>query len=284
MKVVIVTEPVRAYGLELVSELCREGYFVIAITKSATDAELVSKTVTHRYDFAQIETIVGNFNSIASLRQIVLNIKLLATQYRFNSIYAVICNQEKVYDEFQLNEDGIERIFFENYLTNIFLCESLIEYLQKEPSSKIICPTLPQNQLVGINLKDLYRQNSFTPQSAMRQAKFANALMVGYFNVLYNQGSNKVTGLLYHSKDVSSDEELVKEKEQGRLARLLNKPTEFESIMQTIIALVNLKNYTSICYKDSKPVQAPSIVSNKEMGEKFWLVSEKISRLKYFSW
>ncbi len=282
MKIVVVTDPVRSYGIEMVSELCREGYFVIAITKNAKDSEMVYKTVTHRYDFAQIETIVGDFSSISSLRQIVLNIKLLATKYKFDSIYAIICNQEKVYEEFKLNEDGIERTFFENYLTNIFLCESLIDFLQKEPSSKIICPTLPQNQLVGISLKDLYREKAYTPQSAIRQAKFANALMVGYFNVLYNTGDNKVTGLLYEARDVSTDEELDKEKEQGRLARLLNRPTEFESIMHTIIALVNLKNYTSICYKNSKPTQAPSIVSNKEMGEKFWLISEKISRLKYF--
>ena len=282
MKIVVVTDPVRSYGIEMVSELCREGYFVIAITKNAKDSEMVYKTVTHRYDFAQIETIVGDFSSISSLRQIVLNIKLLATKYKFDSIYAIICNQEKVYEEFKLNEDGIERTFFENYLTNIFLCESLIDFLQKEPSSKIICLTLPQNQLVGISLKDLYREKAYTPQSAIRQAKFANALMVGYFNVLYNTGDNKVTGLLYEARDVSTDEELDKEKEQGRLARLLNRPTEFESIMHTIIALVNLKNYTSICYKNSKPTQAPSIVSNKEMGEKFWLISEKISRLKYF--
>ena len=273
MKVVIVTDPVRSYGLEMVSELCREGYFVIAITKDAKDSEMVYKTVTHRYNFAQIETIVGNFESIRNLRQIILNIKLLATEHKFDSIYAIICNQEKVFDSFQLNEDGIERTFFYNYLTNIFICESLIDFLKKEKGSKIICPTLPQNQLVGINLKDLYRQKMYTPQDAIRQAKFANALMIGYFNVQYNVGENKVTGLLYEARDVASDEELDKEKEQGRIARLLNKPTEFESIMNTIIGLVNLKTYTSICYKNSKPIQAPSIVANKSMGEKFWTLS-----------
>ncbi len=282
MKVVIVTDPVRSYGLEMVSELCREGYFVIAITKDAKDSEMVYKTVTHRYNFAQIETIVGNFESIRNLRQIILNIKLLATEHKFDSIYAIICNQEKIFDSFQLNEDGIERTFFYNYLTNIFICESLIDFLKKEKGSKIICPTLPQNQLVGINLKDLYRQKMYTPQDAIRQAKFANALMIGYFNVQYNVGENKVTGLLYEARDVASDEELDKEKEQGRIARLLNKPTEFESIMNTIIGLVNLKTYTSICYKNSKPIQAPSIVANKSMGEKFWTLSEKLSRLKYY--
>ncbi len=282
MKVVIVTEPIKRYGLDMVIELCRLGYFVIAITKNAKDAEMVYKTVMHRYDYAQIETFVGNFDSISSLRQIVLNVKLLATKYKFDSIYSIICNQESIYPQFELNEDGIEKTFFENYLTNIFICESLIDFLQKEQGSKIICPTLQQNQLLPINFNDLYREKAYSAQSALRQAKFANALMVGQFNERYNVGENKVIGLLYHSRDVVDDNELNTEKEQGKLAKLLNKPTEFESIQNTIIALVNLKTYTSICYKNSKPVEAPSVVANKEMGEKFWMLSEKISKLKYY--
>ena len=283
MKVVVVLDPVRAYGVELVSELCREGYFVIAVAKDARDSEMVYKTVTHRYNFAQIETFVGSFENIRSLRQIILNIKLLATEHNFDSIYAIICNQEKMYEEFKLNEDNIERTFIYNYLANIFICESLIDFLQKESASKIILPTLPQSQLVGINLKDLYREKKYNPQEAIRQAKFANALMVGYFNTLYNVGQNKVAGLLYESRDVAKDEDIDKEKEQGRIARLLNKPTEHENIMRTILALVNLRSHTSICYKNAKPVSPPSIVANKAMGEKFWVLSEKISRLKYFS-
>jgi hypothetical protein len=91
----------------MVSELCREGYFVIAIVKNATESELVYKTITHRYNFAQIETIVGNFESIRSLRQIVLNVKLLSTKHKFDSIYAIICNQEKIYSEFKMNDKDL---------------------------------------------------------------------------------------------------------------------------------------------------------------------------------
>ena len=284
MKVVIVTDPIRAYGLEMVSELCREGYFVIAIVKNATDSELVYKTVTHRYDFAQIETIVGNFESIRSLRQIVLNVKLLSTKHKFDSIYAIICNQEKIYNEFKLNEDMIEYNFFYNYLTNIFLCESLIDFLKKESGSRVIVPTLPQSQLLGINLSDIYREKAFKPQDANRQAKFANALMVGYFNHLYKTGKeDSVQAVMYETRDVQKDEEYDKEKAQGRFARLLNKPTEFETLMNTIIGLVNVKSISSMCYKNSRPVSAPNVVHNKEMGEKFWQVSQKLSRLKYFS-
>ena len=284
MKVVIVTDPIRAYGLEMVSELWRVGYFVIAIVKNATESELVYKTITHRYNFAQIETIVGNFESIRSLRQIVLNVKLLSTKHKFDSIYAIICNQEKIYSEFKMNEDMIEYNFFYNYLTNIFLCESLIDFLKKENGSRVIIPTLPQSQLLGINLNDIYRERAFRPQDANRQAKFANALMAGYFNHLYNTDKeDSVKAVLYETRDVAKDEEYDKEKAQGRLARLLNKPTEFETFMNTIIGLVNVKSISGMCYKNSRPVSAPNVVHNKEMGEKFWKVSQKLSRLKYFS-
>ena len=282
MKVVVVTEPIRSYGLEMVCELAREGYFVIAIVKNAKDSELVFKTVTHRYDFAQIKTIVGDFESIRSLRQIVLNIKLLATKHKFDSIHALICNQEKLYPEFKLNEDAIEYNFFYNYLTNIFLCESLREFLDKG-GSRVIMPTISQGQLLGINYDDMFRERNFTPQNANRQAKFANVLMASHFNRLYKTNDEKsAQAVLYESKDVNKDEGFDKEKSQGRLARFFNKPTEFESLMNTIIALVNVKSFNALCYKDSKPISAPSFVNNVEMGEKFWKASQKLSRLQYF--
>lgn len=282
MKVVVVTDPVRAYGLEMVSELAREGYFIIAIVKNAKDSEMVYKTVTHRYSFAQIVTVVGDFESIRSLRQVVLNIKLLATKHKFDKIHALICNQEKLYPEFKLNEDQIEYNFFYNYLTNIFLCESLREFLDKG-GSRVILPVLPQSQLLGINPNDMFREKNFTPQSANRQAKYANAMMASYFNHLYKTNDEtSAQAVLYETRDVSKDEDFEKQKKQGRFARLFNKPTELESLMNTIIAIVNLKSFTSNCYKDTKPVAFPNVMKNIEIGEKFWQASQKLARLKYF--
>ena len=247
----------------MVSELCREGYFVIAIARDAKESEFIKKTVTHRYDFAQIETFVGSYDSIRSLRQVVLNIRLLATEHKFDGIYAILCNQERVYAEFKYNEDKIERTFMENYLTNIL-------------------PTLSQNQLVGINMADIYRERSYDPQSAIRQCKFANAMMAGYINASLNVGEHPVRAILYEARDVATDEELDKEKPQGRFARMFNKPTEFDVLMNTIIATVNDKSRGGVCYKASKPIAAPTVCANKDLCEKFWLLSEKISKLKYF--
>ena len=282
MKVVIVTDATRAFGIDMVSELCREGYFVIAIAKDAKESEFIKKTVTHRYNFAQIETFVGTYDSIRALRQIVLNIRLLATEHKFDGIYAILCNQERVYPEFKFNEDKIERTFMENYLTNIFLAESLLDFLKNEKDSRVIMPTLPQNQLVGINMRDIYRERSYDPQSAIRQCKFANAMIAGYINAQFNVGENPVRAILYEARDVATDEELDKEKPQGKLARLFNKPTEFEVLMNTIIATINDKSRGGVCYKASKVVVAPAVCANKELCEKFWLLSEKISKLKYF--
>lgn len=282
MKVVIVTDAIRAFGIDMVSELCREGYFVIAIARDAKESEFIKKTVTHRYSFAQIETFVGTLDSIRALRQVVLNIRLLATEHKFDGIYAILCNQERVYSEFKFNEDMIERTFMENYLANIFLAESLLDFLQREKDSRIILPTLPQNQLVGININDIYRERAYDPQSAIRQCKFANAMMAGYINANFNVGENPVRAILYEARDVATDEELDNEKPQGKIARMFNKPTEFEILMNTIIATVNDKSRDGVCFKASKPTATPAVCANKDLCEKFWLISEKISKLKYF--
>ncbi len=282
MKVVVVTDAMRSFGLDMVSELCREGYFVIAIARNGKESELIKKTVLHRYGFAQIETFVGSFSTVREMRQIVLNIRLLATEHRFDGIYALLCNQERVYGKYKLNEDGIERSYMENYFVNIFLADSLMDFLQKEKDSRIIVPTLAQSQLVGINMNDMFNKDAFEPQSVVRQCKFANAMMAGYINATYNVGETPVRAVLYEARDVATDDELDNEKEQGKLARFLNKPTEFETLMNTIIAAINDKARGITCYRASKPVQPPSICANKEVCEQFWLMSQKVTKLRYF--
>lgn len=284
MKVVIITDAIRAFGLDMVSELCREGYFVIAIARNGKESELIKKTVLHRYSFAQIEAFAGSYSSVRELRQIVLNIRLLATEYKFDSIYALLCNQERVYGKFVLNEDGIERTFMENYFVNIFLAESLLDFLQKEDNSRVIVPTLPQNQLVGINMNAMFKESTFDPQTLIRQCKFANAMMAGYINQNFNSGEHPVRAIMYEARDVATDDELDNEKEQGKFARLFNKPTEFEVLMNTIIATINDKTRTATCYRASKPVPAPAVCANKDACEKFWHLSEKLTKLKYFDY
>lgn len=282
MKVVVVTDAIRSFGLDMVSELCREGYFVIAIARNGKESELIKKTILHRYGFAQIETFVGSFSTVREMRQIVLNIRLLATEHRFDGIYALLCNQERVYGKYKLNEDGIERSYMENYFVNIFLADSLMDFLQKEKDSRIIVPTLAQSQLVGININDMFNKGAFEPQSVVRQCKFANAMMAGYINATYNIGENPVRAVLYEARDVATDDELDNEKEQGKLARFLNKPTEFETLMNTIIAAINDKARGITCYRASKPVQPPAICANKGVCEQFWLMSQKVAKLRYF--
>ena len=280
MKAVLLLEPLKGFGLELASDLARQGYFVIGVSDTAKNCEHVKKTITHRYEHAQLEVFVGDVSDVKSVRQIVLNIRLLTTKYNLTGLYAIICNQQSFNEQYQLQEDGIEKTFFDSYLANFYLINALQPYLQKEEKPRVILPTLPKSELLPIIVSDPFRAKMFNGGDAFRQAKFLNAMFINEFNKRNAKEPNKIQGLLYFERLVNKPEETYEEKTRGKFAKMVMKETNMDRIRAGLVGMINLKDHgLKNCYSYSKPIDVPSNTKNEQLSATVWDMSMKLSRL-----
>lgn len=282
MKAVIITDPMNGFGLDLSSDLARLGYFVIGIARNSKESQNIKNTVLKRYAHSKIETFVGDFNNIKNIRQIMLNIKLVMTNYNIDSIYAYIGNHQVFEDRLEKNENDIEKQFFENYLVHFMLSYLLIPYLQKEPNSKIILPALGNGEVGNINFKDLFYEKKYNGEEAFKSAKLCNVIMAGEFNRRYNTGENPVATVLYQEKIVSKEAELNVDPEVKGIKKLFTVTDRMDRVYKGIEAILNIRNHGELLfYKFAKPSKLPTICFNNDLGQKLYEISEKMAKLKY---
>jgi hypothetical protein len=282
MKAVILSDPLNGFGLDLASDLARLGYFVIGIAKNSKESQNIKKSVLKRYQHSQIETFVGELDNIKNVSQVLLNIKLVMTNYNLDSIYAYIGNHHIFEKRLDKNENDIENQFFENYLAHFMIAYSLMPYLQKQPNSKIILPVLGNGDVGNINFKDLFHEKKYDGAEAFKTAKLANAIIAGEFNRRYNTGDNPVQTVLYQEKIVSTEEELNVDPEVKGIKKLFAKNDRMDRVYKGIEAILNIRNHgENLFYKFSKPKKLPTISFNKDLGQKLYELSEKMAKLKY---
>lgn len=283
MKAIVVTNPLKGFGLDLVSDLARLGYFVIGISRDSSESENVKKTVKHRFQQANIETFVGSFNSIKEVRQVILNIKLIMTNYNLDGIYAYIGNHQIFTDDYKKNADDMEMQFFYNYLSNFIICYTLMPYFQKEKDSKILLPTVSSAETTALKLEDFQKSKDYDGVEFFRKAKMANALMAAEFNSRFNVGDNPVQTLLYQEKLVLCPEELYEDAEVKGIRKLFDKGDRMLKVYKGIEGILGVSKYRDgeVFFKYSKPTKIPYIYFNKDLSTKMFEASEKLGRLKY---
>lgn len=283
MKAIVVTNPLKGFGLDLVSDLSRFGYLVIGISSDADESENVKKTVQHRFKQANIETFVGSFNSIKEIRQVILNIKLILTNYNLDGIYAYIGNHQTFMSEYKTNSDDIEVQFFQNYLSNFIMCYLLLPYLQKEKGSKILLPTVSISENTIFRFEDLFETKDYNGAESFRKTKMANMLMAAEFNNRFNVGDTPVQSLLYQEKLVTNIEELYEDAPVKGIKKLFDKGDRTLKVYKGIEGILNISEFKEgeVLFRYSKPERLPRIYFNNNLSKKLFEFSEKLGRLKY---
>lgn len=283
MKAVFVADSMDNFGLDLSADLARLGYLVITVAQTSKDSENTKREILNRFNKAKIEVIVGSYSTIKDIRQILLNIKLVLTNYRLDGIYAYIGNHQTFEKDYIINSNDIEKQFFENYLVNFILCYSLIPYLQKEKGAKIILPTLAQKELATPKIQDFFNEKNYNGAEMFRLTKTANAMMAGEFNRKFNVGENAVETILYQEKMVSKLEELNTEPKLRGLKKLFNPGDRLFKVYSGIEAILTISSHkpNEMYFKFSKPMALPNISKNENLCASMFEISEKIGRLKY---
>lgn len=169
MKTVVVTGSTAGIGLESAAQIAETGARLVLVgrnpTKLATAAARVSAAGAD-----SVETVVGDFESLTSVRAAAGRVRELCPQ-----IDVLINNAGTVYDKRTLTGDGFESTWQVNHLAGFLFTESLLDLLGE--GSRIVTTASDGHYRGTMDFDDLDFANSkYGVMRAYGRSKLANVL------------------------------------------------------------------------------------------------------------
>ncbi len=170
-KTVLVTGATSGMGLEVSVALARIGARVVLVGRNAKKTEDAAADVKKRGGSEAIETLLGDFASQASVRQ-------LAADYRarHGRLDVLLNNAGAAYAKRTLTADGVEATFAVNHLGAFLLTNLLLDLLEKSAPARIVNVASVEHYDATMDFNDLGFERGYSVVKAYRRSKLANVL------------------------------------------------------------------------------------------------------------
>ncbi len=131
---ILVTEGHQGVGKAICEALLRKGHRLVFICPTSDAGDLTTKELKEATKNEKVSYIIGDFSSIQSVNRLAYSI-----QKNFESVDVLIHNARVWPIAKEINDDGLERAFFVNYMGMHILTNQLGLMLEKNgPDSRII--------------------------------------------------------------------------------------------------------------------------------------------------
>jgi NAD(P)-dependent dehydrogenase (short-subunit alcohol dehydrogenase family) len=170
-KVVMVTGANSGIGKVTALELARLGATVVLLCRSRSKGEIARDEIMSQTGNGQIELLVADFASLASVRRVAA--EFLARRTRLD----VLVNNAGLYlGERIVSQDGYEMTFAVNHLAPFLLTNLLLDALRAAAPARVVTVSSGAHMSGHIRFDDLNAERRFSGFRAYGDSKLANVL------------------------------------------------------------------------------------------------------------
>lgn len=170
-KRVIITGANSGIGKETAVALAAQGAQIVMLCRNRARAEAARTEIIQRSGNDQIDIVLGDFASLASVAAAAETIK-----QRYNRIDVLLNNAGAYFSKRENSQDGYEMTFAVNHLAPFLLTKLLLPVLEASQPARIINVSSLAHTLTGMNFKQLQDPTSYNGLFVYARSKLANIL------------------------------------------------------------------------------------------------------------
>lgn len=167
----LVTGATSGVGLATAARLASAGFSVIIHGPTELEAERAASTVGSLYADATVDVAVADLSSQAEVEVLVEDL-----QSRFGSLDVLVNNAAAVFDEWSVNDTGIERTFAVNHVAPYLLTRLLLPTLERSDRGRIVIVASEAHRKADWDPESLERSSPYDRFAAYARSKLANLL------------------------------------------------------------------------------------------------------------
>ncbi len=278
-KICVITGATSGVGYEAAKQLARGGAYLVLVCRNEQKAHKVQMELMREYD-AKSDIVLVDFRILSDVRHI---IEEISKKY---PIINVLINNVGIFNTRRLlTPDGNEMVFQVVHLASFLITKLLIKNLKAGAPSHILDINSESHRFGGLDLHDLnWLARPYFGIYAYGAAKTAQLLTVWEFdrrlkrsrvtiNAMHpgglrtNIGMNN--GLLFRSFN------------KYFLWRFLKDPVDSGKDIYYLVAAPEMENVSGKFFKDTIEEKPAKHAINKELREKIWEISEKLTNTSH---
>jgi NAD(P)-dependent dehydrogenase (short-subunit alcohol dehydrogenase family) len=276
-RICLITGANSGIGKAAARAMARLGCTVIMVVRNRARGERVYREFLDTTGNKQIHMFAADLSSMKAIAELVQKIR-----EQFIRIDILINNAGAFFSHRHLTEDGIEATFAVNYLSRFLLTNLLLDLIKKSPQGRIINVSADYHQMGKIDFFDLNKSVYYSSFSAFGQAKLADVLFT--YSLAEKLSRSSITVNCMHPGVVATN--IVYSNPDSRLTtRILYRLVSFffrtpEKGAETLIYLASSPEVAKVSgryFFDKKAIDSSSASYDKELGEKLWFESERLT-------
>ncbi|MFC2126532.1 SDR family oxidoreductase [Bacteroidota bacterium] len=170
-KTCVITGANSGLGYWTTLALAKKGLHIFMLCRSIDRGEKARIDITTKTGNKDIELILVDLSSLASINKAVEKIKKLT-----NQVDVLINNAATVSSQRKLTEDGIESQFAINHIAPFCLTHRLLPLLMKSPDGRVINISSTNHRRGKLHFEDVNLTTNYNILRAYNQSKLANVM------------------------------------------------------------------------------------------------------------
>jgi NAD(P)-dependent dehydrogenase (short-subunit alcohol dehydrogenase family) len=155
-RICLVTGASSGIGKMTALALAKRGATVIMVCRNRTKGEQVQAEIEEQSGNRQVELLIADMSSLASIRQLAREV-----QQRYTQLHVLINNAGGMWARRETTADGLERTFATNYLGPFLLTHLLLDLLKASAPARIINVSSSAHRFGRINFDDLQSERQY---------------------------------------------------------------------------------------------------------------------------
>ncbi len=199
-KIAIITGANSGVGFETAVGMAAAGYVVVMACRSIERAENARRRILKRVPNAQLDIILLDLNSLASVKKFAEEFK-----EKYDHLDILVNNAGILRYNEEHTKDGFEAQFGVNYLGHFLLSALLLDMMPDTSGSRIVCVSSVAHKSAVIDLDDLNHQKRFQLDGGYNQSKLACLMFSDELQRRLDASDKKVLSVCAHPGGSETD-------------------------------------------------------------------------------
>ena len=279
-KIVLITGSSSGIGLETAKALAGMGAEILLAARSEDKLKEAVATIKAATGNDKLKYYTVNFSSQKSIRALAEKIKK-----DYAKLDVLINNAGAVFQDFALNEDGLEMTIATNHFAYFLLTNLLLDLLKKADSARIVNVASDSHYKGKIDYESFKKNKSYFVLKAYEQSKLANVLFTA--ELAERLKGTRVTanglhpGSVVRTGIVNNDMPRYAKLIWGLVSSIMGMSIEDGAKTSVYLASSSAVNGVTGKYFNKCKVQKESaLAKDKQLAQELWRVSEELCPLK----
>ncbi len=277
-KNVLITGATSGIGRATTLELAKMNANIIFVARNENKAKDLLTEIKSLNMAIRAEYLIADLSSLNETRNLAL-----AVMKKYKQLDVLINNAGLIIGQRKITIDNFEYTFALDHLSPFLLTGMLLELLQKSTSARIINVSSAAHVIGRIHFDDLMLTEGYSSFKAYGQAKLANILFT--YELSRRLKDKNITTNTLHPGTVATNFGSDLTGFSGFMMKFI-RPLLIgaEKGAQTSVYLASSNEVEGISGKyfiKKKPVKSSPLSYNKEIAQRLWVESEKLTGFQY---